>query len=638
MASYQVVLLLLSFLGVITQGSSHKLQFSFSPSEKEGQEKLRFVGYPSLSGGALHVSPDLNHHLRPFYRVIYQEPFESWRRSRHLIGGLALASFNTTFAFNFPKEESSHGHTFAFSLTSHPMDSSNSHEVLLQFSATKCNSTGVGTIEVSLKNSSSQVPRTLLHLNLSSGLASDVKATVRYDGKSKILTIQAFPHYGANGYNTSHLDLSKVLLRRAYVGFTASSANYTIKLWNFSSKDAENRKWVIVCIPTTIVATILFFVIILVLLRLRMRSRPSNIDKRRRPSLDLESVLVDSTIGPHRFRLKQLKAATKNFDPMNKLGQGGFGTVYKGSLNKVTMDIAVKRVSKDSLQTRQEFLAEVTTFSSIRHKNLVKLLGWCYEEDELLLVYELLPKGSLDKLIFSKDEDMVLSWERRHGIITGVASALCYLHDGCEMKVLHRDVKASNVMVDSDYNARLGDFGLALTVERNGVTHHSTNAIVGTPGYISPEYYLTGRASAETDVYGFGVFVLEVACGRRPGDLPQGNIIKGSTSSCSCCYICNIVDWVWDLYAMGRLLEAVDCRLHGEYDLEEMEDVLVLGLACCHPNPHERPPMSVALQVLRGEVAAPVPPLEKPAFVWPVNTTFSGVVDSLSSDDSASRQ
>ncbi|XXG87343.1 hypothetical protein AAC387_Pa11g2056 [Persea americana] len=610
---YKAFLLLLPFLGTIIQGSP--LQFSFPPLEKEELEKYYFLGYPSFSELALHISCDSKYLPFP-NRVIYQKPF---KLSKRRIGWPVHAFFNTTFVFNFPKE-SSQGHAFAFLLSSHPMVL-NKDEFLLQFTTTENNS-----LKVTIKDSTTQVPQPLmLILNLSIGL--DVHANVIYDGNSKSLSVHVSTHNGTKIYNASSPhDLSKVLLRQAFVGFSSSSGNENIKSWTFSTKDAERRKWARpICIKTAIVAIVLFFLVILVLWIIRSRHS-------RRPScLDIESVLADSTIGPHRFQLKQLKAATKNFDPTHKLGQGGFGTVYKGSLNKVAVDIAVKRASKDSLQRRQELLAEVTTFNSIRHKNIVKLLGWCNEEDELLLVYELLPKGSLDKLIFSKD-DMVLSWERRHGIITGVASALCYLHDGCEMKVLHRDVKAGNVMIDSDCNARLGDFGLARTMQRNGETHYSSNAVAGTPGYIAPEYYFTGRASVETDVYGFGILVLEVACGRRPGDLDDCS----TGSSCSSCCIYNTVDWVWKLYGMGRVLEAVDCRLHGEYDVEQMERVLRLGLACCHPNPHERPPMRVAVQVLRGEVDAPSPVCEKPSFLWPVSSTFSSVSDSFSSDDSVS--
>ncbi|KAE8690309.1 hypothetical protein F3Y22_tig00110896pilonHSYRG00054 [Hibiscus syriacus] len=174
-------------------------------------------------------------------------------------------------------------------------------------------------------------------------------------------------------------------------------------------------------------------------------------------------------------------------------------------------DIAIKKVSKKSNQVKQEFIAEVTTIGNLNHKNLVQLIGWCYERSELL-VYEYTPNGSLDKFIFcnhkaSAEECSTLKWEQRLTIIRGVAQALEYLHSGCQKRVLDRDIKASNIMLDSEYVAKLGDFGLARTVEGKEKTHHSTIEIAGAPGYMAPETFLISRA---TDVYSFGVLVLEV--------------------------------------------------------------------------------------------------------------------------------
>ena len=172
--------------------------------------------------------------------------------------------------------------------------------------------------------------------------------------------------------------------------------------------------------------------------------------------------------------------------------------------------------------------------------------------------------------------------------------------------MLHRDIKASNIMLDSEYNAKLGDFGLARTIQQRGKTHHSTIEIAGTPGYMAPETFHISRATVETDVYSFGVLVLEVLCGRKPGNQTEENNYNSS-----------IVYWLWELHRNGRILDAVDSRLNMEFDEERMSCMLVLALLCCHPNPHQRPSMKTVLQVLTGEAPPPLVPTEIPAFVWP---------------------
>ncbi|KAH8504934.1 hypothetical protein H0E87_012250 [Populus deltoides] len=229
------------------------------------------------------------------------------------------------------------------------------------------------------------------------------------------------------------------------------------------------------------------------------------------------------------------------------------------------------------------------------------------KDSKLRRVWILVAVGSvLILLIGIGTQEETLSWGKRLSVISGVAQALDYLHNGCMDRVLHRDIKASNVMLDLDFNAKLGDFGLARTIIHNEQTHHSTKELAGTPGYMAPESILTGRATAETDVYAFGVLVLEVACGRKPGGQAERDD-----------YICNIVHGLWELYRRGTILEGADPRLNGIFIKEEMECVLILGLACCHPNPKNRPSMKTVLQVLTGEAPPPEVPAERPAFMWP---------------------
>ena len=270
----------------------------------------------------------------------------------------------------------------------------------------------------------------------------------------------------------------------------------------------------------------------------------------------------------------------------------------------------MKRVATkiNSNRGEKEFVAEVNTISKLSHRNLVKLIGWCHEEAELLLIYEYFPMGSLDKLLYAGASASApeLTWERRYMIICGMASALDYLHHGSSKRILHRDVKASNVMLDEDYNARLGDFGLARVIQHDGVTHHSTQAVAGTRGYMAYETFFTGRASLDTDVYAFGVFVMEVISGKSP----SRSMIYDRQEM-------YIVDWIWRHYSLGKALETADAVLGGVYDEEQVDVAVRLALACCHPNPMCRPSMKKAVQVLIGGAPAPIPPPERPAFVWP---------------------
>ncbi|TVU49153.1 hypothetical protein EJB05_00447, partial [Eragrostis curvula] len=254
--------------------------------------------------------------------------------------------------------------------------------------------------------------------------------------------------------------------------------------------------------------------------------------------------------------------------------------------------VAIKRVSKGSKQGRKEYAAEVRIISRLRHRNLVQLIGWCHGGGELLLVYELMPNGSLDAHLHGVGA-APMPWPRRHEIVLGVASAILYLHQEWEQCVVHRDIKPSNVMLDASFNAKLGDFGLARLVDHGRGAQ--TTVLAGTMGYIDPECMVTGRANAESDVYSFGVVLLEIACGRQPM-VPKGDDAV------------HLVKWVWEsYYGRGAVLDAADARLNGEFDASEMETVMVVGLWCAHPDRSLRPSIRQAVNVLRSE--APLPSL-----------------------------
>ncbi|KAL8141028.1 hypothetical protein V2J09_007049 [Rumex salicifolius] len=289
----------------------------------------------------------------------------------------------------------------------------------------------------------------------------------------------------------------------------------------------------------------------------------------------------------HRLLYKDLYKATKGFKTTEIIGKGGFGKVYKGILPSRNIEIAVKRVAHESGKGMKEFVAEIASMSRVRHRNLVQLLGYSRREKELLLVYDYMPNGSLDKHLFDTEKP-ALRWNQRLVIIKGVASAILYLHEGWEQLVIHRDIKASNVLLDSDMNSCLGDFGLARLYD-HGSSNTRTTRVVGTVGYLAPELARKGRATTETDVYAFGTFLLEVVCGRRPIER-HGNDDPEV-----------LVDWVYGCWKRGEMVNVVDPRLEGDYVKEEAEMVLKLGLICTHSRPQVRPRMRKVVQFLNGD-------------------------------------
>lgn len=331
-----------------------------------------------------------------------------------------------------------------------------------------------------------------------------------------------------------------------------------------------------------------------------------------------DSLTTDIIKTPKEFTYKELKSATKCFSSMRIIGHGAFGTVYKGILSDSGDIIAVKRCSHSG-QGKDEFLSELSIIGTLSHRNLVRLQGWCHEKGEILLVYDLMPNGSLDKALF--ESRILLPWHHRRKILMGVASALSYLHEECENQVIHRDIKASNIMLDEGFNAKLGDFGLARKIEHDKSPDPTVAA--GTMGYLAPEYLQTGRATDKTDVFSYGAVVLEVASGRRPIEKDVNGVGKLGVSS-------NLVEWVWGLHREGRLLMAADNRLGSQYDEGEMRRVLLVGLACSHPDPMARPTMRGVVQMLVGEAEVPVVPRAKPCLSFSTSHLLLSLQDSVS--------
>ncbi|XP_062228784.1 L-type lectin-domain containing receptor kinase SIT2-like [Phragmites australis] len=309
----------------------------------------------------------------------------------------------------------------------------------------------------------------------------------------------------------------------------------------------------------------------------------------------------EAEFGPHRFSYKDLFHATDGFKNKNLLGLGGFGKVYKGVLPVSKLEVAVKRVSHESKQGIKEFVSEIVSIGRLRHRNLVQLLGYCRRKGELLLVYDYMSNGSLDKYLHCEEDRPTLDWAQRFQIIKCVASGLFYLHERWEKVVLHRDIKASNVLLDSEMNGRLGDFGLARLYDHG--TDPQTTHVVGTMGYLAPELGRTGKATPLTDVYAFGIFILEVTCGQRP----INRLAEASSQM--------LIDWVVEHWHKGSLTYTLDSRLQGNYSADEVCLALNLGLLCAHPFSNARPTMRQVIQYLNGET--PLPEL------MPTNLSYS---------------
>lgn len=396
------------------------------------------------------------------------------------------------------------------------------------------------------------------------------------------------------------LDLSGVLEDEMYVGFTAATGrlveSHRILSWSFSNSNFSlSESLITIGLPSFVIPgtpiyrskgfiagiTIggFFVICFLTLFSLFFIKR-----RQRRARLRAEMEDWELEYWPHRITYQEIEAATKGFSDENVIGVGGNGKVHKGVLPG-GVEVAVKRMSHEKNGMR-EFLSEISSIGRLKHRNLVGLRGWCKQEKgKFLLVYDYMENGSLDKRVFECEENLVLGCEERIRVLKHVALGIFYLHEGWESKVLHRDIKASNVLLDKEMNGRLGDFGLARVQVGEDMTR--TTRVVGTLGYLAPEMVKTGRVSEKTDVFGFGVLILEVMCGRRPME-------EGKPP---------LVEWVWQLMMNGELLNALDERLKGKggFDENEVENVMQLGLLCAYPDSQSRPSMRQVVNVLEGK-------------------------------------
>ncbi|KAK8921794.1 putative LRR receptor-like serine/threonine-protein kinase [Platanthera zijinensis] len=286
------------------------------------------------------------------------------------------------------------------------------------------------------------------------------------------------------------------------------------------------------------------------------------------------------------FSHKELRAATEDFFPGNKIGEGGFGSVYKGKLKNGT-NVAVKMLSSQSKQGVKEFLSEIAAISDIVHENLVELYGVCIEGNYRILVYNYLENNSLAQTLFGANRsNLQFSWRTRCKICIGVARGLAFLHEEVEPHIVHRDIKASNILLDKDLNPKIADFGLAKLLPPNA-THVSTR-VAGTAGYLAPEYAIRGQVTRKSDIYSFGVLLLEIVSGRCNTNtrLPYEEQF--------------LLDRTWTLYEQGKIEEIIDATLSDDLDTKEASRFLKVGLLCTQDTAKIRPSMPTVVKMLTG--------------------------------------
>lgn len=640
--SFAIFIQYFLFLNIPFADSVHFDVSSFSPDETTGRTIL-YQGDAVPSVGAIEFNDVA--YLCHVGQAIYAKKVPMWDSDSGKV-----ADFATHFTFIIDTQNrSTYGHGLAFFLAPPGFQippnsaggflglfnttnsaSPQNHMVAVEFDSFSNPEWDPPFQHVGINNNSiSSSVVTPWNVTLHSGQTTD--AWVIYSATTKILSV--FWSYG-EGPNSSLfyvIDLKEVLTEWVTVGFSAATGQnverHVLRSWAFSSsleiKDGHghNKRVRMIGLGVGLTASGILLIAggILGFVILRKRKQISKEVPDREAAINLTSMNYDleRRAGPRKFSYKDLATATNNFSNERKLGEGGFGEVYKGYLIDLDMAVAVKKISRGSRQGKKEYVTEVKIISSLRHRNLVQLIGWCHDQGEFLLVYEFMPNGSLDTHLFGKKNPLPLSWALRCKITLGLASALLYLHEEWEQCVIHRDIKSSNIMLDSNFNVKLGDFGLARLMDHE--LGPQTTGLAGTLGYMAPEYVRTGRASKESDVYSFGVVALEIACGRKSSDIMLTDEDDSGTG---------LVECVWNCYGKGQLLSVVDQRLNTDFDIKQVECLVMVGLWCVHPDRNLRPSIRQAIQVLNFEAVFPNLPGKFPIPVYHHHGTIPAAVTS----------
>ncbi|KAL6197578.1 hypothetical protein ACLB2K_033186 [Fragaria x ananassa] len=390
------------------------------------------------------------------------------------------------------------------------------------------------------------------------------------------------------------------------------NCNVRFELYQFFNRKGDNWKtWkvVVTCVSTILPAV--FIVLCAVYLRRGRRRRMENVQDEERSQHGLlpellnptavtiieENKMVSSEELPF-IDLATIRNSTDDFSDSNKLGQGGFGAVYKGWL--YGKEVAIKRLSRKSGQGIEEFRNEVTLIAKLQHRNLVRLLACGFEGEENLLLYEFMPNKSLDTFIFDLERRVELNWQTYHNIIEGIARGLLYLHEDSRLKIIHRDLKPSNVLLDHEMVPKISDFGMARIFCDNQNTAN-TKRVVGTHGYMAPEYAMEGLFSVKSDVFSFGVVLLEIISGKRNSGFYLTEHAK------------TLVEYAWTLWKDGKGSEFVEPLLTERCPKEEVLKYLQIALLCVQEDPEERPTMSAVVVLLGNDDSIGLPEPKKPA-------------------------
>ncbi|KAF8396176.1 hypothetical protein HHK36_017789 [Tetracentron sinense] len=618
--------------------SVHPISFNKSRFEP-GASDILFEGDAAIrAGGAIELN--LVNYLSRVGRATFSESVRLWDSSNG-----KLSDFTTHFSFTIDTlNYSNYGSGFAFFLApvGFPIPPNSAGGFLGLFNTTTNDAISKNQIvmvefdtfvddnwdpmvqHVGINNNSLT---SAVYASWDAGLHSGetANAWVTYNATTKNLSVfwtyDKDPVFLGNSTLFYHIDLMKVLPEWVTVGFSAGTGRYverhTINSWEFnSSLDSKETKrkslrkstWIVIAAAGFFVLMISICVVSWLVVQKKRSANNSN-------GTSVNGYIERDAL-PKRFSYEELALATNNFANDRKLGEGGSGRVYKGFLNDLGRLVAVKKITI-SPHAEQVFITELKIISGLIYRNLVPFIGWCHDQGEFLLVYDYMYNGSLDTHLFVNRTS--LPWKVRYNIALGLASALLYLHEDSGKCVLHRDIKSANVLLDTDFNARVGDFGVAKLVDPQlGL---QTTAVVGTFGYLAPEYYHRGRASTESDIFSFGVVALEIACGRKKDRDEESH--KG------------LVEWVWDLYGSGNVLDAADERLNMDFNTREMECLMIVGLWCAHPVDKKRPSARRAIQVLKFEEPLPDLPHEMPIpeYLAPppsVNSIQPSITNSLS--------
>ncbi|CAA0835944.1 Cysteine-rich receptor-like protein kinase 29 [Striga hermonthica] len=357
----------------------------------------------------------------------------------------------------------------------------------------------------------------------------------------------------------------------------------------------NNITRVVVITVISVVACAMFFVFVCLVLRKKMRRKPEENHETAANEVSSDESVV--------YALSTIRDATKDFSDDYKMGQGGFGPVYKGILPSGE-EVAVKRLSQYSRQGDLEFKNEVLLLAKLQHRNLVRLLGFCLEGKEKLLVYEFMQNASLDHFIFDPIKRSYLDWEKRFKIIIGVARGILYLHEDSQLKIIHRDLKPSNVLLDGSMNAKIADFGTARLFAQDE-THGSTSRIAGTLGYMAPEYAVHGKFSIKSDVYSFGVLLLEIISGQKNNRVREGENVE------------DLLSFVWRHWREGTAEQVLDpcLRSSSGFFINDVVRFIHIALLCVQEKATDRPTMASVIVMLSSSSLKLATPIEPASFM-----------------------